>query len=201
VHRSHSGKTWDVSNQVEPPAAVLVDKRLVVGESRIEGRGLLFAEAVPTGTVVIRLGGRLVSSAELDALISAADADSGAPYIDTITVFDDAHLVLPPNTLAHFANHSCDPTLWYVDAFQLATRRDVNVGDEATLDYGTISGAEGFRMTCHCSTADCRGEVTSADWTRPELQGRYHDHFVPALRKRFQPCCPTRSIGWRPFLR
>jgi hypothetical protein len=36
---------------------------------------------------------------------------SAAIYIDTITVFEDALLVLPTATMLHFANHSCDPNL------------------------------------------------------------------------------------------
>ena len=75
-----------------------MDERLVVRQSPIEGRGLFFTDELTAGTVVIRLGGRLVSSAELDALIRDADADPAAPYMDTITVYDNVHLVLPPST-------------------------------------------------------------------------------------------------------
>jgi uncharacterized protein len=99
-------------------------------------------------------------------------------------VYDDAHLVLPPNTPVHFGNHSCDPTLWLVGPFELGTRRGVTVGEEATIDYGTVSGAGGFRMACRCGAAACRGEVTSADWQRPELQRRYGSHWAPALQVR-----------------
>lgn len=161
-----------------------MDERLVVRDSPIEGRGLFFTAGLPAGTTVIRLGGRLVTSAELDALIQGAEADPIAPYVDTITVHDDAHLVLPPTTPIHFGNHSCDPTLWLVEPFQVATRRDVIAAEEATLDYGTMSGADGFRMACRCGVAACRGEVTSADWKRAELQERYRGHWVPALRER-----------------
>ena len=161
-----------------------MDERLVVRQSPIEGRGLFFTDELTAGTVVIRLGGRLVSSAELDALIRDADADPAAPYMDTITVYDNVHLVLPPSTPIHFGNHSCDPTLWHVGPFKVATRRCVTAGEEATIDYGTVSGAEGFRMACRCGAAACRGEVTSADWRRVELQERYRGHWVPALQKR-----------------
>ena len=56
----------------------------------------------------------MVSSAELDSLIAAAHADQAAAYVDTLTVDDDLHLVLPSGTSVHFVNHSCDPTLWHV---------------------------------------------------------------------------------------
>lgn len=161
-----------------------MDHRLVVHDSPIEGRGLFFTDGLPAGTVVIRLGGRLVSSAELDALIRRADADADVPYVDTVTVHDDVHLVLPPGTPIHFGNHSCDPTLWQAGPYEIATLRDVTAGEEATIDYGTVSGADGFRMACRCGTVACRGEVTSADWRRPELQDRYRGHWMPALQSR-----------------
>ncbi|HUF33929.1 MAG TPA: hypothetical protein VMN58_12055, partial [Acidimicrobiales bacterium] len=72
-----------------------MDDRLAVGESPIEGRGLFFSTDVPSDTVVIRLGGRLVSSAELTAMIAVAEGDPEAPYVDTITIREDEHLVLP----------------------------------------------------------------------------------------------------------
>lgn len=133
---------------------------------------------------MIRLGGRLVSSAELDALVRAADADPGNAYVDTITVEDDRHLVLPPATPVHFGNHSCDPTLWLVGPYELATRRRVAPGDEATIDYGTFSGADGLEMTCRFGANGCRSTVTSDDWRRPELQQRYQGHWAPALQAR-----------------
>lgn len=130
----------------------------------------------------MRLGGRLVASAELEVLIAAAESDPGAAYVDTITVYDDLHLVMPLGSMAHFANHSCDPTLWHVGPYDLAARRHVRAGEELTVDYGTNSGADGFVMDCRCGAATCRGRVTSEDWRRPELRARYEDHWTPALQ-------------------
>jgi len=145
---------------------------------------LFAADVVPAGTVVVALGGRLVSSAELTSLIAAADADPAAPYVDTLSVDEDLHLVLPSMTSVHFVNHSCDPSLWHVGPYEVATRRALDPGDEATIDYGTLSGAAGFVMTCRCQSALCRGRISSEDWRRPELQARYHGHWVPALQLR-----------------
>jgi uncharacterized protein len=165
-----------------PPTEVWVDPRLRVETSAIEGHGLFFTDSIPAGTVVMQLGGRLVSTQQLKALITEADADPQAPFIDTVTVFPDKHLVLPPRTAAHFGDHSCDPTLWHIGPYSLATRRGVLGGEEATIDYGTQSGAPGFRMTCRCGTSSCRGFVTSDDWRDAELQQRYDGHWVPALQ-------------------
>ncbi len=123
----------------------------------------------------------MVTTDELHRLF--ADAAEGE-YIDTFAVGADAHIVLPPNTTAHFGNHSCDPTLWPVGAFELATLRAVDRGEELTVDYGTISDDPTFRLLCDCGSTRCRGVITGEDWRLRELQERYAGHWPPGLRDR-----------------
>lgn len=167
-----------------PPGDIWLDERLVVEESIIEGYGLFFSTDIAADRVVIELGGKLVSTAELEVLIAEANADPRAPFVDTITIGKDEHLILPANTAIHFGNHSCDPTLWHVGPYQIATRRAVAAGEEATIDYGSQSGAPGFRMICQCQASNCRSVVTSDDWRDEGLQGQYTGHWVPALQAR-----------------
>jgi predicted kinase len=168
----------------EPPAAVWVHPDIARDRSAIDADGLFARQDLDAGAVVIRLGGRLVSSTELDVLLSHAAADSHGGHVDTITVYDDAHLVLPPRTAAHWCNHSCDPNLWHVGPYEIAARRPIRAGDELTIDYATHSGAAGFRMRCRCGSPGCRGEITSDDWQQPDLQDRYRGHWTPALQSR-----------------
>jgi hypothetical protein len=131
-----------------------------VRASPIDGQGLFATASLDEGVVVVRLGGRVVGTDELRALIAAADADPEAPFVDAVTIAEGRHLVLPPGTPVHYGNHSCDPTMWHVDRFAIATRRPVAAGDELTIDYATQSGLAGWSMTCTCGTALCRGVVT-----------------------------------------
>ena len=171
-------------HNTEPPAEISVDDRVTVSRSTIEGAGLFATDDVAAGTILIRLAGRLVSSTELDELIAVSNADARAPYVDSITVYEDAHLVLPPHSVVHFGNHGCDPNLWHVGPYEIAARRDIRAREELTIDYGTSSGAIGFSMTCRCGSPLCRGEVSSDDWRRRDLQDRYRGHWVPALQDR-----------------
>jgi SET domain len=74
------------------------------------------------------------------------------PTIRTLTIYENAHLVLPAGSVIHFVNHSCDPNLWRVGTFEIATRRAVHFGEELTIDYATPSGASGFSMACSCGS-------------------------------------------------
>jgi hypothetical protein len=73
---------------------------VIVSYSVIHGRDLFTNANLDADRVVIRLGGRLVSS-ELERLLDAAPAS-----VDTVAVYEDVHLVLPSGTTVHYGNHS-----------------------------------------------------------------------------------------------
>jgi uncharacterized protein len=165
----------------EPYERPWVEDALVVAESRISGQGLFASEHIESGRVLVRLGGRLVSTSELRELL-----DNSCRYVDTLTIHDDVHLVLPFGTKVHYGNHSCDPNLWHMGPYEIAARRDIQTGEEVTVDYGTQSGASGFVMACSCAADSCRKVVTSEDWKLSRLQAIYAGHWVPALEERIR---------------
>ena len=142
------------------------------------------SEVVPTGTLIAGLRGRVVDDATLRQLLADAAADGG--YVDTIMIDDDQNLVLVPNQLIHFCNHSCDPSLWHLDATTICTQRAVAADGELTIDYATQTTHADFEMTCNCGSGLCRGTVTSVDWMDTDWQARYDDHVVPAVRPAIQ---------------
>lgn len=157
-----------------------VHEALEVRTSSISGHGLFATRPLDAGVVVVRLGGRLVSTAELHRLV--ADAEAADDYVDTIAVSEDTHLVLPAGTTVHYGNHSCEPTMWLVGADAFATCRSVADGEELTIDYGTISAGVTYRMACACGSSSCRRLVTGEDWRRIDLQQRYAGHWPPGLQ-------------------
>jgi hypothetical protein len=106
--------------------------------------------------------------------------------VDTIAVGEDLHLVLPIEQPIHYGNHSCDPNLWWDDAYTLVARRAIGVGEEVTSDYATSPGVAGFALDCACRSSLCRAVITGEDWRRPELQARYGDHWIPMLLARIR---------------
>jgi hypothetical protein len=157
-----------------------------VRSSSISGCGLFATAPITAGTVVSRLGGRLVSGAELEQLLAAAAASPGRPYIDCITVGADLHLVLPPRRPNGYGNHGCDPNLWWAGPYELAARRDITAGEELTNDYGTSTAEQDFVLACSCGSRQCRAVVTGNDWRRPDLRERYGTHWAPALLDRIR---------------
>ncbi|WP_346426661.1 SET domain-containing protein-lysine N-methyltransferase [Streptomyces sp. YIM 130001] len=163
-----------------------------VRPSPLAGAGLFARASIAAGTVVARLGGRVVSDWELHGLFAAAALEPEHPYpehpyIDSIALTETAHLVLPPRDQQSigYSNHHCDPTLWWEGPFTLLARRDISADEELTSDYATSTWDPQFVLECACGpSADCRGTVTGNDWRLPELQARYGEHWVPALLSR-----------------
>lgn len=167
---------------MRPPEDCWLHPQVEVRSSDIEGRGLFALAPIPAGTVVSRLGGRLVSTAELRRLL----AEPNRPYIDTIMVDEDTHLVMPPRRDNGYGNHGCDPNLWWVGPFELAARRELAPGEELTNDYATSTGDPHFALDCACGSPLCRGAVRGDDWRRADLQARYGSHWIPALLRRIE---------------
>jgi uncharacterized protein len=157
-----------------------------VRPSPIAGLGLFAVAPIGAGTVVSRLGGHLVTGQRLEDLFAEAARNPHHPYIDTITVAADLHLVLPPRRPNAYGNHGCDPNLWWVGPYELAARRDIATGDELTNDYATSTDAPDFAMACSCGSVLCRRVVTGSDWRQPDLRERYGQHWVPALLARIR---------------
>jgi uncharacterized protein len=182
-----------------PPPHCWIHPDVRVAPSRVEGRGLFAAAPLSEGEPVSRLGGSVVPVERVRALIAARAQDASLPYVDCIT-WDERHmLVLPPDQLNHFANHSCDPNLWWEDEITLVARQGIHPGQELTNDYGTSSGDPEFVMRCRCGSGLCRGVVTGLDWRLPELRTRYGHHWVPALLRLIEGGgARTRSSSRRP---
>lgn len=162
---------------VRPPAPdCWLHPALQPGPSSIAGWGLFARTPIEAATVVSILGGRLITGPELGTIIATADH-----YIDTVQITDALHLVLPPGTDNGLGNHACDPNLWWAGPYELAARRDIEVGEELTNDYATSTAADDFVMPCACGRPRCRQVITGHDWRLIELQQRYGDHWTPAL--------------------
>jgi uncharacterized protein len=159
-----------------PPASCWLHPSVEVRPSAIAGRGLCATVDLPMRTVVSRLGGRLVSTAELTRVMATAQH-----YVDTIVVAADRHLVVSAGD-NRFGNHSCDPNLGWVDEYALATMVDVSAGQELVSDYAMSTADPDYVLRCHCPSYRCRQMVEGSDWRIPQLQARYQGWWVPYVQ-------------------
>ncbi len=157
------------------PVTTWVSPKIIAAPSAIEGSGLFAIEAIAAGEAISVLGGRLLTDDEVRAL---------APPYSSLGIEDGLNLLIADDSLIRYGNHSCDPNAWMADAVTEEARRRIAPGEEITIDYATHSAMPEWQMQCRCGAAICRALITANDWTLPELQERYGEHFSPFILKR-----------------
>jgi SET domain-containing protein len=155
-----------------------LDPRIDVAPSSIDGLGLFAREPVKEGEVVIRWHGEILPIDEFDRLKERERYDCAALSEATILVFAVDDPVI-------HCNHSCDSNLWMEDAIRESARRDIDAGEELTVDYALLSDDPTWQMPCSCGSPLCRRIITGSDWKRRDLHERYAGHFSPYLSARY----------------
>jgi uncharacterized protein len=153
-----------------------LDPRVDVRASGIDGNGLFARELIEQGAVVAMLRGRFMTDAEFEALTSEK--------YSAAAVGENLHVLLDADDPVTFGNHSCDPNLWMGDAITVTARRDIQPGEELTIDYALHTVSPAWSMPCQCGSPLCRRRVTGNDWQLPTLQVRYKGHFSPFIDAR-----------------
>jgi hypothetical protein len=162
--------------------------RAEVRASHIQGTGMYAKEPISEGEVVAICGGMVMTTAQFQEYTATVTSYSA------IQIGEDAHLVeLPPTqgasqTDAGGMNHCCDSNVWMRDEVTLLARRDIDVGEELTIDYALLSElpTDVLGEPCRCGSPVCRRRITGNDWQRREVQERYQGHFSPFLNERIR---------------
>lgn len=159
-----------------------------VASSPIAGQGLFARAGFRAGDVVVIWGGAVFSEAERQAGVarerSLAVIDEGA-YLGSF--------VYEPETADEFMNHACNPNVWLQNATTLVTMRDIEPGEELTIDYALWETDAAWAMQCCCGAVACRQWITGQDWMQPALQTRYAGHFSPYVQRRIRKLAGTAS--------
>ncbi len=116
---------------------------IVVKNSTIHGKGLFTTVDIPENTLIMAISGEVISEEEC---IRREEKDNvyifwnGENYIDTI----DTEKIKYVN---HNCNFNCDVVDRDENSLSLIAYRDINAGEELTIDYGY----EEIYQLCTCS--------------------------------------------------
>ena len=89
-------------------------------------------------------------------------------------------------------NHSCDPNCGMHGEITFVAIRDIEAGEELTVDYAFIDN-EDYSFECHCGSENCRHTVTGFDWKIKELQDKYYPYFAQYLKDKIDEMKKEKS--------
>ena len=81
-------------------------------------------------------------------------------------------------------NHSCDPSAWF-EGLDLVARRDLESGDEITMDYATFCTEPMAEFACACGALGCRRVIRGSDHLEDFVE-RYGHHLSDHVRRKRQ---------------
>lgn len=137
-----------------------VEVRTIEGK----GEGVFALKGFEEGETILVLDGE-VWEKDLDRGYEEGVDHRGGP----IGREGDKVLFLASNSPWVYLNHSCEPNAGIINDKELVARKAIKKGEEITQDYSAIDiegitgGRKHLSMTCHCSSKNCRGKITSYD--------------------------------------
>ncbi len=156
-------------------------------KSLIHGMGVFTESAIKNGETVMIWGGEVIPQDTYE------DVWQNYRNGTVVQISEKEYLAAPitdNESLDESLNHSCDPNTWLVDEVTLVARRDINPGEEITLDSATWNDDDSEEYSdddlCTCGSPLCRKKILADDWKNPELQQRYKGHFSPYLETRIK---------------
>ncbi len=161
------------------------DPRIEIRRSSISGDGMFARQPIRKGEVVVIVGGQVMTETEF------ADFQATHSFYNFIQIDKKLYLVEDPaitRSLNGSMNHSCDSNTWMDDDVTLVARRDIEAGEELTVDYALFTTQSNWMLDhrCRCGSPDCRRIITGDDWRRKDVQERYHHHFSPFINRRIE---------------
>ncbi len=93
---------------------------------------------------------------------------------------------------SNFMNHSCSPNMAYDHGDSIIAWRDIEAGEELTIDYGTFIVNVDQDFICRCGSAGCRGRITREDWKI--LAPVYGHHFPGFIVPEVSRILQTQSL-------
>lgn len=122
--------------------------------SPIEGRGVFAAVPVPRRAKIGEVTGRIIPLSE------ARKRARDGRRIYLIDVSDTHAMDCSTGNLLRLLNHSCRPNAYLRiirNRVEVYARRDIEAGEEVTVDYGETPHQGG--MKCACGHPDCRERI------------------------------------------
>ncbi|HVW66628.1 MAG TPA: SET domain-containing protein-lysine N-methyltransferase [Candidatus Peribacteraceae bacterium] len=151
-----------------------------IRDTPTKGKGLFAQEFIPAGTIIN------FDCADCH-LLSAEDLAAKTHEEQEHILFynytrKDGSVVLACGDSVYL-NHSCNANILYSGHHFDIVVRDMQPGEEATIDYRFFYESPDFRMPCDCGAPNCTGEIVCEHPADVQLQAFWDAKISRSMRK------------------
>lgn len=93
-----------------------------------------------------------------------------------------------------YVNHSCEPNAGIKGSVRLYALKNINIGDEITIDYSTTETDDHWFMKCNCGKIGCRKKIGPIFTLNNKIFSSYLP-YIPTFAKRKYYARKTRKIS------
>lgn len=147
--------------------------KIRIGKSGIAGRGIFASTEIKKDDFVAFIEGKVVYK----VYKTKSDLKIGKTWISI-----GKHKWLCPISPIKYMNHSCDSNLGFKTPRKLYARRNIERGEELTIDYSTVEYVDFWSLPCSCGSEKCRGEMKSIQF----LPKKIYEGYLPYIPRFFQ---------------
>lgn len=164
------------------------DPRIEIRRSTVSGVGMFARQPIQKGEAVVIVGGTVMTEAQFETFQTAHSFYNFIQIDKHLYLVEDPAVTRSPNGSKGSMNHSCDSNTWMEDEVTLVARRDIEAGEELTVDYALFTTQSNWMLDtrCRCRSPYCRRVITGDDWRREDVQERYRHHFSPFINRRIE---------------
>ncbi|MFN3604827.1 MAG: S-adenosylmethionine decarboxylase [Leptonema sp. (in: bacteria)] len=153
-------------------------KKLHIKESFIHGKGVFASEFISKGSLIGIFSGKIYREEEIN--LYEGIKNFSFPISESLYIGPKELYNVNP---IFYLNHSCSPNAGIDGDIKIVALKDINVGEEITIDYATIFFNENH-FICNCGSKNCRKSIHGTDILIPELQKRYNQYIASWLQKK-----------------
>lgn len=151
-------------------------KNVLVKKAGKKGKGVFAIKNFDKGESILKMKGKVVTTAELLKSSRYLSDHSGAIGKDKYLIFGYPE---------KYINHSCNPNV-YDKRGVVYAMRNIRKGEELAFDY-CINAVDDWKMRCHCKSKECRKLVVGNFFKLPKYaQIRYSPYVDNWFKKEFK---------------
>lgn len=146
--------------------------KLALGQSSINGKGIIAKENIKKGDIVCPLFGMIYP------MLKAKIKYPKYSY----QLSDD--IAIETTNEPGFFNHSCNPNTYINSDWLFVAMKNIYINEEIVIDYGMFDYSD-YKFDCTCGSKKCRKSFNGLLAANSDYQKRYSEFFSPYLKQKF----------------